>query len=120
MLVWRGRARPVALTSTSTSRAGTSPDHNTISIALIALGVDFRDELITPPFTFVAKARSISRLKARLVFVDIDTETYNLDANRHGIGCHEQEPYYKIRFAVLNPVCRRPRRSSHFPAIETA
>lgn len=53
-----------------------------IQIALMALGLEPGDEVITTPFTFVATVEVISLLKLKPVFVDIDPDTFNLDVSK--------------------------------------
>lgn len=50
-----------------------------IRIALQAAGIQAGDEVIVPPYTFLATATAVLEANAVPIFVDIDPETYNLD-----------------------------------------
>ncbi|MBP6963780.1 MAG: DegT/DnrJ/EryC1/StrS family aminotransferase [Armatimonadetes bacterium] len=50
-----------------------------LEVALKAVGVKAGDEVIVPPYTFIASASSVLNIGAIPVFVDIDDDTYNLD-----------------------------------------
>jgi len=50
-----------------------------LRLALMACGVKPGDEVIIPPYTFIATASIVGEANCVPVFVDIDPDTYNLD-----------------------------------------
>lgn len=50
-----------------------------LQIALMALGLKPGDEVITPSFTYIATVEVVALLGLKPVFVDVDTEYFNID-----------------------------------------
>lgn len=53
-----------------------------LHIALIAIGVEENDEVITPTLTFVATANAVSYCKAIPIFADCEEATLGIDADK--------------------------------------
>ena len=61
---------------------GVASGTDSIELALVAAGVKPGDEVITSPFTFVATAEAIVYCGATPVYVDINPQTFNIDASK--------------------------------------
>jgi UDP-2-acetamido-2-deoxy-ribo-hexuluronate aminotransferase len=50
-------------------------------LAMMAMEINPGDEIITSPFTFISSAETISFIKAKPIFVDIESDTFNINVN---------------------------------------
>jgi perosamine synthetase len=64
-----GAAQSIAVTSCTTG----------LHLAAVALGLGPEDEVVVPAFTWIATANIVEHQQAKVVFCDIDLETFNLD-----------------------------------------
>src|SRR5438445_296440 len=86
---YRGNGKNVArfeeayaqLTGAKTCLA-TANGTSALFTSLAAMGIEAGDEVIVPPYTFIATVNAVLRQYAVPVFVDTDPETFQLDARK--------------------------------------
>lgn len=61
---------------------GVNSGTDALFLGLLSLGVGNGDEVILPTFTYIATALAVSYTGAKVVLVDIDEKTYNIDIEK--------------------------------------
>jgi dTDP-4-amino-4,6-dideoxygalactose transaminase len=72
----------IAAYTSAAAAVGCSSGTDALWLALLALGVQPGDTVITTAFSFFASASTIARIGARPIFVDVDPHTLNIDSNQ--------------------------------------
>ncbi|MCJ7833273.1 MAG: DegT/DnrJ/EryC1/StrS family aminotransferase [Deltaproteobacteria bacterium] len=75
-----------------------------LHLALAAIGVGPGDEVLIPTFTMAATAFAVCYCGATPVFVDSDSETFNIDLERVSTYLRSQEKRGKIKAKAILPV----------------
>lgn len=83
---------------------GCSSGTDALMMALMAFGIGPGDAVFTTPFTFFATVEVISLLGATPVFADIESDTYNLDANKLREAIHKVKKEGKLKPKAIIPV----------------
>ncbi len=83
---------------------GVSSGTDALLIALMAAEIGYGDRVVTTPYTFFATVGCIARVGARPVFVDIDSETYNLDPQKLDTLLRKMDAQERARVKGVIPV----------------
>jgi dTDP-4-amino-4,6-dideoxygalactose transaminase len=105
---------------------GCASGSDALMLALMALEIGHGDEVLTVPYTFFATAGSIHHLGAIPVFIDVEPETFNMDATRIEAAL-KKHPKIKAIVPVhlfggcadLDPICEIAKHYG-IPVIEDA
>ncbi len=81
-----------------------SSGRDALTMALMALEVGPGDAVFVPGFTFSATAGAIAPLGAQAVFVDVDTDTFNMDPAAFEAAVAAVEREGRLRPRVVMPV----------------
>jgi dTDP-4-amino-4,6-dideoxygalactose transaminase len=103
---------------------GVASGTEALYLALLAYDIKAGDEVITTPFTAIPTFSAILMVGATPVFVDIDPNTYNLDANRIEskitVKTKAIMPVHLFgQMADMDVICKIGKKS-HIPIIEDA
>jgi dTDP-4-amino-4,6-dideoxygalactose transaminase len=93
--------RELAVFTGATAAVACASGTDALWLALLAVGVQPGDAVITTPFSFFASASSIARAGARPVFVDIDPQTFNIDPAQARAKLRAESGF---KFAAILPV----------------
>ena len=93
-------------------------------ISLMSLGIKPGDEIITTPFSFISTAEVIVMLKAKPVFVDIELDTCNINADLIEKNIKKQKAIIPVSLfgqtSDMDKINYIAKRNGNIPVIEDA